>query len=170
MKKVIISIVAIGIVTGISVLFVMNKPRTINEQQGYSTTTTENDTVPAQLPYRTSDEDSPKESDNAPAKTEFAQPLTKGMMLRATGTVYEIIQDTGGDPADPSIPPTQIIISLDSSLVKDSSNVRISNEGCIDDKLFSRGDKVVVSGTIVNIIPDIGIILSCDQGAHIEHL
>ena len=138
-------IVSIGIVLGIIAVFLVTK-----KSKGPDNTQEEPEVVTEE-----------KESQ---------QYLTEGMMLRATGTVSQVISDSGGLPeGDPFIPPVEYIISLDDSPVEGVGGVRISDTGCIDPGLW-KNDRVVVSGTIVRIIPDVGIILTCDHGARVEHI
>ncbi len=96
--------------------------------------------------------------------------LTEGDMLYATGTVNQILADIGGaDPGDPSIPPPELLISLDNSPVKNLGGVRILDRGCVGENIFME-DRVFVSGIIVRTIPEIGIILDCEQGAKVERI
>lgn len=148
--KKILTIISLGIVFGgIILLFVINKSRSTIEQK----------------------KNEPTNSLDSKTKTGSTESLTEGMMLRGFGTVHYYGQETGGaDLDDPSIPPPQIIIYLDNSPVEGAGAVLISDTGCIDDDLF-RDDRVLVSGKIVNIILERGVIfLECEQGARVERL
>ena len=165
MKKVIITIVVISIVVSVVIIvLVVSGSRLANKQQEYPSEDHLNEMTQQKTPTKSvDDENTIKVQDNATKETEPTQFLTAGMMLHATGTVVEVISDTGGDPT--STQPAELIISLDN--VKGA--VRVLDRGCIE-KNIRTGDKVRVSGTIVKVIPDIGIILTCEQGANVKRL
>lgn len=93
------------------------------------------------------------------SKNDSTEPpmLTVGQYIEWEGKVSEYVQDCGGGENCLSY----LRISLSEKMITDNIfEARINIENCVD-KTLRGGETVKVTGRIQNVVPDIGIILSC---------
>ncbi|TSC73436.1 MAG: hypothetical protein G01um101470_87 [Parcubacteria group bacterium Gr01-1014_70] len=146
-KRFLIILLTVFVVTsvGASIFFISTKQPSPPQQTTPSPTST--------LP--TNNQVSPTTKQSTRTKVEYAE----GQYIDGVWKVRERVQDCGGG----EICLNYLVIQLPEEMsINDIGAIRINVNSCVDETLRT-GDMARVRGIIEKVIPDIGLILSCNS-------